>query len=173
MAENTTATQTSQAQNGDGDGAEVKTLQAKLRAAEAEANAALQREADMQARVARIERDARTARFESLSQDWPGERATHLQVLEHLATSTEEGEESEVFQAYVTQQTALVEQMRSGALFAVQGADESPEAGNSAYDQLVAKGREIAEKEGCTREQGFTRACERNPDLYAQMEREQ
>lgn len=147
--------------------ADFNALQERL-AAEAEAKAEAVQRAEQLAgaldttneRIAKMETEARTARFRALSAGWAGEAAAHLTVLEAL------GEGTDAFNAYVTQQKALSEQIEAGALFSEVG--KNPAEPTGALQKLEAEAQRIrGEQPSLTSAQAFDLALQRNPQLYS------
>ena len=114
---------------------------AAIERAQAEAEAAKKEAADAKAEIEKLKKDARTARFNTLAKDWPGEPAKHVAMLEVLATSQEGGEESATFKDYVTQQNAIAEQVRTSKLFEEVGSSQPVEGSISAKVEADIKKR--------------------------------
>ncbi len=147
-------------------------IQARLEKAESEVESAKLEAAEAKARVALVERQARTQRFESLARQWAGATAEHVATLEYLAQA-EGGEESPLFKGYVTTQNATAEQLRAGGLFKELGSAVSTAV--SAYDEMEAKAKSLIETSGgkLTRETAITQVAEANPELYKRYLAEQ
>lgn len=139
---------------------------AAIASAQAEAESAKKEAAEAKAQIAQLQKDARATRFESISKDWPGQQSEHVAMLELLATTQEGGEGSTAFKGYVTQQSAIAEQMRAGGLFRVVGSDRSDK--QSAYEQLKAEAKDLIEASGgkLSEAQAMTEASKNNKELY-------
>ena len=144
---------------------DIEQIKAALAAAQAESAQAKADAAAVTTRLTAMEAEARTGRLKALAAGFSGGEVTHFSVLEHLATSA--GEESEVFKAYVTAQTAQSEQIKASNLFKEVGLGGQG-GGDSAFGKLSAIATEIASKENLTQAQSFAAACERNKSLYDQ-----
>lgn len=114
--------------------------------AQARAEAAEQQAKAANDRIAQLEKDARATRFQSLSKEWPGQQSEHVAMLELLATSQEGGETSAAFKGYVTQQSAIAEQVKSAALFAEIGSSQPVEGSVTA--KLEARIKELRTADG-------------------------
>ena len=82
------------------------------------------------------------------------------------------GEDSTEFHSYVEQQRSMAETVRHSEVFKVAGL---PGGGDpaSAEARLDAKARQMTEQDpGMTLEKARVAALERNPDLYAEYEKE-
>lgn len=152
--------------------AEVEQLKADKAKAEQDAQAkATELAAEKQARealegrMAAMEKKDRDTRFGILAKDWSGDKAVHLDMLEHFATSEKDGEESARFKAYVTQQNAHAEQLRQSDLFKEIGRGE-PVAG-SADAEWEAAARKLQTESGgkLTIEQARDQVWTNNADL--------
>lgn len=146
---------------------ELQALQAELAArAQREQEALAQVEA-LKAKVDAMEQAARTARFNALAAGWQGETAKHLQVLEAL------GEGTEAYNAYVSLQNALSEQVEQGALFNEVGRNPQQKTG-TAYERLESEARRLqTENPALTFEQAFDLATQANPQLLREYREEQ
>jgi len=168
------------------DAQQVAELQAKLSEAEAEAEEhrqaaeTAQAEADIakkevQAaveRIAALEKNARQTRFSQLAKEWIGESDKHLSMLEFLATQAEAGEDSELFRAYVTQQNAIAEQVRSASLFVEVGSSAPAEGtASAAINAMVKQYREADPK--MTEAQAFAKVWSEHPDLRMKYREEE
>lgn len=146
---------------------QLNAMQAALAAKEAEAAEAKQRMESLTAtldasnkRIADMEQAARTARFRAMAAEWAGDTAGHVAVLEAL----EEG--GVAFAAYVTNQKALTEQVKTGALFSEAGHDKS-DGGASAENRLMSMAKMLqADDGGLTFAQALDLAAQQNPALY-------
>lgn len=146
---------------------ELQALQAELAArAQREQEALAQVEA-LRAKIDAMEQAARTARFNALAAGWQGETAKHLQVLEAL------GEGTEAYNAYVSLQNALSEQVEQGALFNETGRNPQQKTG-TAYERLESEARRLqTENPALTFEQAFDLATQANPQLLREYREEQ
>lgn len=115
---------------------ELANTKTALEAAEAKATKADER-------IGNLEKAARAKRFSELSKDWVGDKAAHLDMLEHLGTFDEKGEESDRFKAYVTTQNATAEQLKTAGLFSEVGS--SAPAEGSVTAQVSAKVKTMCE----------------------------
>jgi phage I-like protein len=122
-------------------------LQTKYQAAETEAQTVKADLVKANERIGTLEKSARFKRFSEIAKDFLGETAKHLDFMEFLATSDEKGEESERFKDYVTQQTAIAAQAKTGNLFAEIGSSAPIEGGAiSRIDAAAKKFREADPK---------------------------
>jgi hypothetical protein len=112
-------------------------------------------------RIAKMETDARHARFRALSAEWHGNPAGHVDLLEQL------GEDSAAFRFYVQQQNAVAEQLKDSKLFEDIGSSRQPE-GTTATERLTSAARQIASEEKVSFAQAVNLAAERNPQLYSE-----
>jgi hypothetical protein len=112
-------------------------------------------------RIAKMETDARQARFRALSAEWHGDPAGHVDLLEQL------GEDSAAFRFYVQQQNAVAEQLKDSKLFEDIGSSRQPE-GTTATERLTSAARQIASEEKVSFAQAVNLAAERNPQLYSE-----
>jgi hypothetical protein len=112
-------------------------------------------------RIAKMETDARHARFRALSAEWHGDPAGHVDLLEQL------GEDSAAFRFYVQQQNAVAEQLKDSNLFKDIGSSRQPE-GTTATERLTSAARQIASEEKVSFAQAVNLAAERNPQLYSE-----
>lgn len=110
-------------------------------------------------RIAKMEGEAKRARFRALSAEWHGDPAGHVDLLEQL------GEDSAAFQFYVQQQNAVAEQLKDSKLFEDIGSSRQPE-GNTATERLSSAARQIVTNEKVSFAQAMSIAAERNPELY-------
>jgi len=159
--------------------AEVEQLRADKAKAEQEAEAkagelaAEKAKAEgLEKRVALMEKKDRDTRFGSLAKDWSGEKSFHLDMLEHLATSERDGEQSPRFKAYVTQQNAVAEQLRQSGLFKEIGSSGPAEGSAEAAIQAKADAIRTANPK-LTKEQAWDQAWTANPDLQSQYRNEE
>ena len=113
-----------------------------------------------QARVAKLEAEARDARLAALIQGWHGESAAHLAILAAL------GEGTPAFDAYAQQQRAVAELARQSAVFASAGTDRA--APSSAWARIEGQARKIAAEQGITVEQATLQVMDADPALYRQ-----
>jgi hypothetical protein len=112
-------------------------------------------------RIAKMETDARQARFRALSAEWHGDPAGHVDLLEQL------GEGSAAFRFYVQQQNAVSEQLKDSNLFKDIGSSRQPE-GNTATERLSSVAQQISTDEKVTFAQAMDIAAKRNPGLYSE-----
>ncbi|HEX7334222.1 MAG TPA: S49 family peptidase [Pyrinomonadaceae bacterium] len=93
----------------------------------------------LEKRMAAMEKKDRDTRFGIVAKDWSGDKAVHLDMLEHFATSEKDGENSARFKAYVTQQNAHTEQLRQSGLFKEIGSSSAVEGSADAEWEASAK----------------------------------
>ena len=125
-----------------------------IASAKAEAETAKREAAEAKTRVAQLEKDARTSRFGAIAKDWPGEGPKHIAMLELLATTQEGGEQSGAFTDYVTQQNAIAEQLKVGALFEELGSSQPVEGSAQAIVAAKVKDAQAADPK-LTKEAAF------------------
>lgn len=157
---------------------QLATLQAQLNAmqeqlaakeaAEAEANArAEQMTAALDAsnaRIAKMEADAKQSRFRALAAGWTGETEGHVELLTQLADGS--GEDSKAFRFYVEQQNAVAAQLSESKLFEEVGTSRQTDNDASAVAKVnrlaSAKAKDAAVALGTAMQQVFSE----QPDLY-------
>lgn len=100
---------------------------------------------------------------------WAGEVAKNVSVLEALADS--QGEDSEIFKDFVTQQRATAEQIKKSGLFAEIGSSQSG-AGASAWDRIEAEAKKVAADEKVSFNDAVGLVARRQPALYAEYQAE-
>jgi ClpP class serine protease len=145
--------------------AEMKALQEKVAAQEKQLTAS-------QGEIARMQKEARTARFQTLVSGFVGESEKHMQMLEHLATTA--GEDSDIFKSYVDGQNAHAEQLRQSGLFGETGrTGVSAGVDGTAYGEIESKARAMMEKDSnLTLEQAISTVAESDPALYRRYQLE-
>jgi hypothetical protein len=121
--------------------------------------------ADLRARIAAMEADARTAKHTALAANWIGATADHLTILSALDGSPS-------FDAYVRVQSATAEQTKAAALFSEAGSPRSDGAG-SAWEKIQTKAAALVAAEGITKAQAIERIAASDKELYAQYRAEQ
>lgn len=112
------------------------------------------------------EKANRAMRFAEMSKDWQGERAKHVNLLEHFASTCDGGERSQEFKDYVELQRGTAAQFKEAGLFSEMGSSlgGSPD---SPLGELEVKAAEIMKADPkLTSAQAFNAACERNPRVY-------
>lgn len=152
---------------------EVEQLKADKAKAEAEAKAnatelaaANQARVDLEKRMAAMEKKDRDTRFGIIAKDWSGDRTFHLDMLEHLATSEKDGEQSPRFKAYVMQQTAVAEQLRQSGLFKEIGSNGHA-VSDSPQEQAQAEARALMGKDSnLTFAEAMKQVYAASPHLY-------
>lgn len=163
-----------------GKAAEVEQLKADKAKAEQDAQAkATELAAEKQARealesrMAAMEKKDRDTRFGILAKDWSGDKAVHLDMLEHFATAEKDGEESARFKAYVTQQNATAEQLKQSALFREVGSTAAVEG--SAAAELESRARKMAaDSDGkLTYHQAYDKVLQSDAALAARVAEEE
>ncbi|HSG63300.1 MAG TPA: hypothetical protein VLA24_17885 [Pseudomonadales bacterium] len=124
--------------------AEAQAVKDALAAKEAAEAEALQRAVNLESaldasneRIARMEAEARKARFTAMATDWAGDTAGHVELLEQLADGV--GEDGKAFVFYVQTQNAISEQMATSALFDEIGTDKSAPEPVTFHDAVVAE----------------------------------
>jgi hypothetical protein len=133
------------------------------KAAEARAEKAEGDLKQMGERLATLEQEGRTRRFNDLitTGDWLGQPEKHRKFMEKFGEGTEE------FNDYVTEQNAVAEQAKSGNLFGEVG---SAGAGSTsgALGEIEAKAKVMCEKDPkLTREQAISLVAQAEPALYS------
>lgn len=159
--------------------AEVEQLKADKAKAEQEAQARAtelaaeqQARADLEKRMAAMEKKDRDTRFTSLAKDWSGDKSFHLDMLEHLATSEKDGEGSERFKAYVKQQNATAEQLRQSGLFKEIGSNGHV-VSDSAVEQADAEAKALMAKDPkLNNADALKQVFANNPHLYESYRKE-
>lgn len=145
---------------------DVSALQTQMDELKAQLDAERKAKADELAtaneRIAKMEKDARSARFRALTAEWFGDPTSHVAALEAL------GEGSELSKFYVQLNNAHAEQLRQSGLMGDVGTSRSDE-GQSASDKLatIAKQLQVADSK-LTYAQAVVKAAELNPALYAE-----
>lgn len=159
--------------------AEVEQLKADKAKAEDEAKAkatelAVEKQAReaLEKRMAAMEKKDRDTRFGILAKDWSGDKAFHLDMLEHLATSESDGENSARFKAYVTQQNAVAEQLRQSGLFKEIGSNGKA-VSDSAVLQADAEAKALMAKNSkLSNADALKEVFAKNPQLYESYRKE-
>lgn len=153
------------------DNAAVEQAKAEATAAKQEAEEAKREATEAKLQVAKIQKESREARFKTLAKDWIGETAHHVAVLEQLA-QLEGGEESALFQGYVKQQKAAVEQTNP-ALFGEIGSS-APAEGSASAD-IDAQAKKLASESGgkLTYQQAYDQIYAGNADLRSRVDAEE
>ncbi|MDQ4119891.1 MAG: S49 family peptidase [Acidobacteriota bacterium] len=147
------------------DAAQFAELQRQL----AEAQAALKSKDEA---IAQAAIEARDKRLGDIAKNLPGEFAKQESFLKDLATAF--GEDSAQFKAYVANQTALKNQIDTGALFSEAGAGgANPNSAANAEEKLDQMAKERAKTDGCSYEKAYSLVIGENTSLYAQYEAEQ
>lgn len=124
------------------------------------------------ARIAELEAQQRTARWEALARGWYGETALHLQVLTALADQS--GENSPAWNAYVQTQRAASAAIHQSGLFQEFGSDALAEGNQDAWGRIQARAHALRkEQPKLTTEQAIKAVLERDPALYAAYRAEQ
>ena len=136
-------------------------------AAEAQAIAMAEHNKALADRVARMEQDAQTKRFNELvngRNPWYGDAAQHVSILKTLASTF--GEDSDQIKAYVANQDAVAKQLAESVLFQELGTSASGN-GNNAGGKLEAAARKLMSEDGkLTYAQAYTLATDNHPELY-------
>ena len=161
--------------------AQVDELLAQLAARDAEAEAVAselaakaEAETELSARLRKVEEaldasnkrnaelatEARRKRFGELAEDWTGETAKHVALLEQLADSA--GEDSEAFGFYVQTQNAVAEQLNASQLFEDIGSDK-PASEPKGFDAVV---RERMAADKVSYSVAAKRVTDEQPELY-------
>lgn len=99
---------------------------------------------------------------------WFGETDKHVAMLEHLADTS--GEDSDLFAAYVTQQRALAEQMRSSSLFAEVGSGQGglPTGGDAMAKLNNMASARVAEGKAANHGEAMAQLEREQPALFAE-----
>lgn len=139
---------------------------------EAAAPAAMDELATARARIAELEAQQRTARWEALARGWYGETALHMQVL--TALSAQAGENSPAWNAYVQTQRAAAAAISQSGLFREFGTDAPADGNQDAWARIQALAKALRkEQPKLTEEQAIKAVLERDPALYAAYRAEQ
>jgi phosphohistidine phosphatase SixA len=112
-------------------------------------------------RVAQMEAAARRRQFAEEARGWYGPVDEHVSFMESLS------DEQRAF--YSKQQKALAEQLKDSALFSQVGRSGGTPAEAGAEAQLEQIARSIQASESVSYAQAYSRALERNPQLYSEM----
>lgn len=123
-------------------------------------------------RVDGLEKTNRAMRFGELSKDWAGEKATHLDMLEFMATTC--GEDSERFKAYVTKENATAAQLKAAGLFTEIGSSSQGDATGAMAAMETEAIKMSEESQGkLTKEQAFAQIWEKKPVQFREQYREE
>lgn len=138
----------------------VEDLQAQLAAANERAQQAT-------AQAAQLEAAALTRRLQDKAANFAGDKEAKVSFMQKLVAS--HGEDSAELTAYLTDQNALAEQIKQGALFAEQGSSQTSaqSAGEQALAQLDQLAKERSTKEGSTFAVAYAAVCNEHKELYA------
>lgn len=116
------------------------------------------------ARIAKMEADARQVRFRALAAGWTGETEGHVELLTQLADAA--GEDSKAFRFYVEQQNAVAAQLSESKLFEEVGTSRPADNDASAVAKVnrlaSAKAKDAGVALGTAMQQVFSE----QPDLY-------
>ena len=119
-------------------------------------------------RLAAVERERQAERFGSLIKNdgarWFGEAGPHLSILGTLAQTF--GEQSKEFEAYVAQQKAIAQALRTSAAYNEIGGDGAGqvETGEGKLDRMA---RERAAEKNISIPQAYSEVLTENPALYS------
>lgn len=138
---------------------------------EAEKNAAEAKRANE--RVDALEKDSRAKRFGEMATGWVGKKEQHIAMMEHLATSDEKGEESDLFKSYVETQKAAAEQISKSNIFSEIGTSRAAEG--SVEAEIEAKAKKMSEESSgkLTYAQAYAETLKQNPSLYTRLQAEE
>jgi len=112
-------------------------------------------------RIAKMESEAKRARFRALSAEWHGDPAGHVALLEQL------GEDSAAFKFYVQQQNAVAEQLKDSKLFEDIGTSRQPEGTGGTVAERVNRLANGRMKEfGISLADAQKQVFDEQPELY-------
>ncbi len=126
--------------------------------------------AALQARIAAMEQDARTAKFAALAKGWHGETAAHVRMLELCAANG--GETGEPFTGYAALQNGIAETLRQNKVFSTIGSDQA--GAGSAWSQIESRAKAaMAADSHLTMADATVQVMDADPGLYRQYMAEQ
>lgn len=122
-------------------------------------------------RVAALESSAQRKRFGELSTDWFGKSEDNVNMLVKLAQAF--GEESAEFAAYVTQQSAVAEQVKQSNLFSEIGNNKSAVVNRTAAQKFGDEVAKVMSERKLSYGDAATVVAGAQPTLYSEYVAEQ
>lgn len=101
---------------------------------------------------------------------WFGEIESHIRILKSLAAA--EGEDSDAFKAYVSQNRAFAEQMQKSNLFHEVGTGTTGSASQDPQAKINAMAAARASEKGISFRDAIRQIANENPDLYREAGRQ-
>lgn len=126
-----------------------------------------------EARTAAIEKDNRAMKFGETVKDWPGERSDNVAMLEHLFSTSEQGEDGEVFKAHIKTMNATAAQLKASSMFTELGSSGVPATG-SAEAEADALAKKMSEDSAgkMSVAQAYREVISKTPGLYERIQKE-